>query len=312
MLLLLILSLLLPSLSAFTFLPPPLSRLSTSLPSSTRGLLFDCDGVILETESIHLLAYNAAYSNNGLVNPSTGKNVEWSVEYYDMLQNKVGGGKNKMKYYFETTSSGVWPTVNGLSPPQTSSEKNALVDKLQSEKTLIYQEMVKSEASARPGFLALLDSALSCPKTGVGVCSASTKSAVETVLSVIMGEERVSKLDVFLAGDDVGSKKPDPEIYRTAVERLGLEGKDCVVVEDSLIGLKAGKGAGCEVVVTWTDSTKQEDFYGNGAAAVMEDLSCFGGITLEDIFPESGEICEGKKEGLKDEDKLRDLLMSLN
>ena len=256
MLHLLILSLLLPSLSAFTFLPPP--RLSTSLHSASRGLLFDCDGVILETESIHLLAYNAAYANNGLVNPETGIKVEWSVEYYDMLQNKVGGGKNKMKYYFEETSSGVWPTVNGSNAPISDEDKNSLVDKLQSEKTIIYQEMVKSEASARPGFLNLLDSALNDPTTSVGICSASTKSAVETVLEVIMGEERVKKLDVFLAGDDVTSKKPDPEIYKTAVERLGLKPEECVVVEDSLIGLKAGRGAGCEVVVTWTDSTKQE------------------------------------------------------
>ena len=62
------------------------SSSSTALGAFTRGLLFDCDGVIIETESIHLQAYNEAWKRNGLVNPVTNEPVFWSVEYYDMLQ----------------------------------------------------------------------------------------------------------------------------------------------------------------------------------------------------------------------------------
>lgn len=43
-------------------------------------------------------------------------------------------------------------------------------------------------------------------------------------------------LDVFLAGDDVPVKKPDPTIYRMAAESLGLDPADCLVIEDSAIG----------------------------------------------------------------------------
>ncbi|GMH79456.1 hypothetical protein TrLO_g4046 [Triparma laevis f. longispina] len=304
-------SILLSSSSAFT---PSLRtfRPKTAISANTRGLLFDCDGVIIETEAIHLVAYNEAWKRNGLVNPQTNDPVFWSIPYYDMLQNTVGGGKNKMRYYFDTTSSGVWPTVDGGKAPETDEEKTDLVDKLQDMKTEIYQDMVRSEAEARPGLLSLMDQALSEPTTAVGVCSASTKSAVETVLSVVLGPERVSKLDVFLAGDDVTVKKPDPMIYSTAVEKVGLKPEDCVVVEDSLIGLKAAKAAGCSCIITYTDSTVNEDFYGSGASAVVEDLSQFGGINLSDVFTE-GEIMKGKKEGLKssDEDKLVELLMSL-
>jgi len=63
----------------------------------TRCLLFDCDGVITDTESLHLIAYNAAWSSNGLqfeedvAHPPV--QVVWSEQYYDMLQNKVGGGE---------------------------------------------------------------------------------------------------------------------------------------------------------------------------------------------------------------------------
>lgn len=63
-----------------------LSKRTTSLSSASGsggheyGLLFDCDGVILETEELHRLAYNAAFQEADLT--IDGKPVEWSVEYY--------------------------------------------------------------------------------------------------------------------------------------------------------------------------------------------------------------------------------------
>jgi len=291
------------------------------------GLLFDCDGVIIETESIHLQAYNEAWSRNGLTNPVTNEPVYWSVEYYDMLQNKVGGGKNKMRYFYDETSGGVWPKQADKPAPVTDGEKQALLDKLQDEKTVIYQELVRTEAIARPGLLDLMDEALNDPDVAVGICSASTKSAVETVLDCALGQERVKKLNVFLAGDDVAEKKPNPLIYTTACTKIDLNPSKCVVVEDSLIGCKAAKAAGCNCIITYTDSTVQEDFYGEGASAVVEDLSNFGGVKLADVLVGDGaEIMVGKKEGADrlskttsspaaspedDETKLRALLMSL-
>ena len=46
-----------------------------------------------------------------------------------------------------------------------------------------------------------------------------------------------------MAGDDVTRKKPDPLIYNLARERIGLPAAKCVVVEDSLVGLRAAVGA---------------------------------------------------------------------
>ena len=43
-----------------------------------------------------------------------------------------------------------------------------------------------------------------------------------------------------MAGDDVDKKKPDPTIYRIAAERLKVDPKECLVVEDSMVGLKVG------------------------------------------------------------------------
>jgi beta-phosphoglucomutase-like phosphatase (HAD superfamily) len=63
---------------------------------------------------------------------------------------------------------------------------------------------------------------------------------------------------VTFAGDDVDKKKPDPTIYNVAAQRLGVDPADCVVVEDSIIGLKAALGAGMRCIITYTPSTKQQ------------------------------------------------------
>jgi len=58
-------------------------------PNARCAILFDCDGVIVETEELHRLAYNKAFESFGL-KLSDGKNVEWDTHYYDRLQNTVG------------------------------------------------------------------------------------------------------------------------------------------------------------------------------------------------------------------------------
>ncbi|XVF17284.1 hypothetical protein REPUB_Repub10bG0106500 [Reevesia pubescens] len=60
---------------------------------------------------------------------------------------------------------------------------------------------------------------------------------------------------LFGTGDDVKEKKPDPLIYMTAAKRLGVSEKDCLLVEDSVIGLQAATKAGMSCVITYTSST---------------------------------------------------------
>ncbi len=54
----------------------------------------------MESEDIHRRAYNAVFEHFNAVCPGEAAPVHWSEEYYDGLQNKVGGGKPKMRYYF--------------------------------------------------------------------------------------------------------------------------------------------------------------------------------------------------------------------
>ena len=281
---------------------------SSSSPSSCEyALLFDCDGVILETEELHRLAYNEAFKAAGLLlddddddNNIKKDPVVWTVEYYDVLQNTVGGGKPKMFYHFTTTTNGKWPSFlkkeedSGSSsneeqqrcpPPTTQEEKQALVDALQAHKTEIYRTYIEEKAVPRPGVVELMDEALDDPTIAVGVCSASTKEAVTKVLEVTLGPDRVSKLDVCILGDDVSAKKPDPMIYNEARSRLGnLSPNKCVVIEDSMVGLRAAKAAGMNCIITYTPSTENEDFYGEGADAKVPDLQSRGQVTVQSIF----------------------------
>ena len=178
------------------------------------ALLFDCDGVIVETEELHRLAYNKAFQTFGLT--VQDKPVQWSVEYYDKLQNTVGGGKPKMKWHFMNTCNGQWPkvTADGLARPTPQNEEQglALIDDLQDAKTEFYKEIVDSAAEPRPGVLELMDAAILTPGLAVGICSAATRGGFDRVVNSIVGKERLSKLDIIIAGDDVTAKKPDPMI----------------------------------------------------------------------------------------------------
>lgn len=245
------------------------------------ALIFDCDGVIIETEELHRQAYNAAFKAANL--KIDGSPVEWSIEYYDVLQNTVGGGKNKMFFHFRNTTKAFPESYESMPAPSTMEEQQQLIDNLQAHKTELYKELIQEKAEPRPGVIELMDAAIADPAMAVGVCSASTKEAVTKVLDVTLGPERREKLDVVLLGNDVSKLKPDPMIYRTAAERLQIDPSRCVVVEDSLVGLKAAKGAGMKCLITYTKSTQNEDFYGFGADAKVPELAK-AGVTLDKIF----------------------------
>ncbi|KAJ8608443.1 hypothetical protein CTAYLR_009597 [Chrysophaeum taylorii] len=235
------------------------------------ALLFDCDGVLVETEELHRTAYNQAFEAFGL--RIGGEPVHWSASYYDRLQNTVGGGKPKMRYHF-TQEVGAWPVVLGGARPQPANDEQgeALIDDLQDYKTECYKKLVDT-AHPRPGILEVMDDAIATPGLAVGICSASTRGGFEKVVDAVVGPIRLAKLDVIIAGDDVRAKKPAPDIYNLASQKLGVDPQNCVVVEDSLVGLRAARAAGMHCIITYTSSTAAEDFYGEGAAAKLVDFS---------------------------------------
>ncbi|KAJ6851060.1 putative haloacid dehalogenase-like hydrolase domain-containing protein [Iris pallida] len=254
--------------------PPLVGRCSASLPSSSssplHALIFDCDGVILESEHLHRQAYNDAFAHFDVrCPPSSSAPLHWDVHFYDDLQNRIGGGKPKMRWYFTTNG---WPSSSIFeSPPSDNTDREKLIDIIQDWKTERYKEIIRSgTVEPRPGVLRLMDDAKSAGVL-LAVCSAATKSSVILCLESLLGMDRFKSLDCFLAGDDVKEKKPDPLIYLTAAKKLGVSGKNCVVVEDSVIGLQAANGAGMPCIITYTSSTASQDF--KDAIATYPDLS---------------------------------------
>lgn len=88
----------------------------------------------------------------------------------------------------------------------------------------------------------------------------------------------IAQVPVF-AGDVVPAKKPDPAIYELTVERLGLDKKQTLVVEDSRNGLLAATGAGLRCLVTVNGYTRGEDF--TEAALVVSELGDPGRPPIE-------------------------------
>lgn len=81
-------------------------KVSASFSSSFQALIFDCDGVILESEHLHRQAYNDAFLHFNVRSPSSSPQpLNWDIQFYDQLQNQIGGGKPKMRWFFSLSTS---------------------------------------------------------------------------------------------------------------------------------------------------------------------------------------------------------------
>jgi HAD superfamily hydrolase (TIGR01509 family) len=198
------------------------------------ALIFDCDGVLADTERDgHRPAFNQAFAEAGL--PWT-----WSEEEYGERL-KIGGGKERIASMFPD--------------PDAEAERIAALHK---RKTAIYKEIVRSgRLPGRPGVARVVSEALDAGWT-LAVASTSAEESVRAVLEHVVGAETAARFAVF-AGDVVPAKKPDPAIYRLALDELGVAPADAIVVEDSRNGLLAAVGAGLRCVVTLSSYTTGED-----------------------------------------------------
>lgn len=237
--------------------PPPTAALG--------ALLFDCDGVLADTErDVHRPSFNAAFAEAGLPD-------EWSEELYGRLL-ETGGGKERMTAYWNEPGRG-WPA----SAPDDAS-RVALVKHLHARKTALFSDVVASGAvTLRPGVARLVTEALDAG-VPVAVCSTSNELAVQQIVNML-GADTAARVPVF-AGDVVAAKKPAPDVYLLAAEKMGVDPAECAVVEDSAIGLAAGLAAGMRVLVTVSTYTGGETF--SGAAKVVDDLDS-GGVDLATV-----------------------------
>ena len=210
-----------------------------------KGLIFDCDGVLADTEQYgHLPAFNRMFTEFNLP-------VHWSeAEYGEKL--KIAGGKERI------TSLLTPSFIEQAGLPEEPERLQDLVIKWHHRKTEIYKEMVNEGLlPGRPGVRRIVQDALAAGWK-LGVASTSAVESVESVLHFTLGEELAARFTVS-AGDMVSKKKPAPDIYLLALERMGLSIDEALVIEDSRNGLLAATTANLHCVVTLSSYTWHEE-----------------------------------------------------
>ena len=229
-----------------------------------KAILFDCDGVLVDTERDgHRVAFNQAFAAKSL-------EVVWDVPLYgELLQ--IAGGKERMFHYFEQRG---WPA--GVT------DRAKLIQELHHLKTDLFMRIVESgQLPLRSGVKRLVDQAITAG-IQLAVCSTSNERAVTAIVETLLGPQRRIHFAIF-AGDIVPRKKPAPDIYNLTRERLALKAENCLVVEDSRNGLLAAKHAGMRCLITKSSYTREEDF--TEADLVVEELGDDPGtcLTLQEI-----------------------------
>jgi beta-phosphoglucomutase-like phosphatase (HAD superfamily) len=222
-----------------------------------KALIFDCDGVLADTELHgHLVAFNRMWQKAGV-------SWRWSEDQY-AEKLKIGGGKERMRALF---SEPAFQAVYAV--PKDEPAQKDLLGQWHAQKTTIYQEIIGSgSVPGRTGVKRLSEEAFAAGWL-LAVASTSAKPSVEAVLRFAVGDAIASQFKVF-AGDIVPKKKPATDIYLFALNELGVPADRCIAIEDSRNGLLAAASAGIRTVVTTSYFTTGENF--DEAALVLDSL----------------------------------------
>jgi beta-phosphoglucomutase-like phosphatase (HAD superfamily) len=124
----------------------------------------------------------------------------------------------------------------------------------------------------RPGVRDLIGLAKSM-QIKLAVATTTTLPNVDALCVACWGEPALAVFEVVTAGDEASRKKPAPDIYNIALDRLGLEPKDCITFEYSRNVMLAAKSAGLQVVITPSQHTAGENF--TEADILLPDLRAF-------------------------------------
>lgn len=186
--------------------------------SKIKAVIFDMDGVLIEAKDWHYEALNKALELFGM-----------GISRYDHLVT-YDGLPTKKKLEMLTHERGL---PKGL---------HAFINDM---KQLYTMEIVYSHC--KPVFYH--EYALSRLKNE-GYCMAVCSNSIRNTIEVMMQKASLGQyLDFYVSNQDVKNGKPDPEMYNKAIERMGLDPKECIIVEDNENGIKAARASGANVMI---------------------------------------------------------------
>jgi HAD superfamily hydrolase (TIGR01509 family) len=214
-----------------------------------KSLIFDVDGTLADTEELHRRAFNDSFAEAGL-------GWVWDADLYGRLL-AVTGGKERIRYFIDRF---------GGRPDLPADEIAAL----HTVKTARYKHLVTDGAlRLRPGIERLLREARSAG-IRLAIATTTTPANVAALLSATLGPDGAGWFDVIAAGDEVAAKKPAPDIYHLALQRLGLNAADCIAFEDTPNGVISARSAGIATVASISSYGGSGPF--PGAMAVVDHL----------------------------------------
>ncbi|MDT0635469.1 HAD-IA family hydrolase [Spectribacter hydrogenoxidans] len=215
------------------------------LPSA---LLFDVDGTLADTEGVgHRPAYNDAFAEFGLA-------WHWSAELYRSLL-VVAGGRERLHYYLERDR----PPLNGQAEA-AARDPAAWVDAIHRSKTRHFEHRLAAGAvPLRPGVARLMREAAG-QGCRLALVTNASRPSLDLMCRHLLPADLQQAIAVTACGDEVTDKKPAPDLYSLALEKLQLTAGECLAVEDAGSGLAAARAAGIACVVAYNDDTAEQDF----------------------------------------------------
>ncbi|MEO5696726.1 MAG: HAD-IA family hydrolase, partial [Burkholderiaceae bacterium] len=153
---------------------------------------------------------------------------------------RITGGRERMMHDMNARSDA----------PALTDERDALARVIHQRKNAFYGEVVRSARIELRG--GVHDLMRECRERGVrmGIASTTSRSNVDALLRVHLGEQWNDWFAVIVCGEDVQLKKPDPEVFTLALQALDICALEAVAIEDSPGGVAAARAAEIPVIVT--------------------------------------------------------------
>ena len=209
-----------------------------------RAIMFDLDGTLVQSEKLRAQASAIAVQRlRGLSEPEPK-----AIEAYKATVGAVEDVASRYIIERLGLDSELQPLVSQYEVSETWQVLLSMVKE-------IYDDMVADPQVLRDNQWPQTVGLLRIAKDNNCQTALATNSSRKEALSVLLALDLMESLDLVLTREDVEHPKPDPEIYRLAAEKLEVVTEECLVIEDSPNGVRAGVAAGMNVIAVSTPFT---------------------------------------------------------